>query len=62
MRELIINTQPVSQLIVNKANQSNYLFINILPLVEVSLDSNLETRYNDLWIYGKSRYVEHDDR
>ena len=48
MRELIIITQLVSQLIVNKANQLNYLFINILPLVEVSLDSNLETRYNDL--------------
>jgi len=48
MRELIINnTQLVSQLITNKANQLNYLFINILPLVEVSLDSNLETRYND---------------
>ena len=31
-------------LILNKANQLNYLFINILPLVEVSL----ETRYNDL--------------
>ena len=48
MRELIINTQLVSQLIVDKANQLNYLIINILPLVEVSLDSNLETRYNDL--------------
>ena len=44
MREFMINTHLVSQLIVNKANQLNYLFINILPLVEISL----ETRYNDL--------------
>ena len=44
MRELIIITLLVSQLIVDKANQLNYLFINILPLVDVSL----ETRYNDL--------------
>ena len=40
------HTTPVT--IVNIANQLNYLFINILPLVEVSLDSNLETRYKDL--------------